>query len=188
MNKKFTIFTLIILAIVAILSIVFVVFIYRDIQKKNEDASLILGSIEQKSVSKEEVNSLVKKNAEAAATEKTINGFFVNKADIVTFVNYMESLGMDSSVEVSVKNVEVVERDKNKISVSLSTRGKYEDTMKLLELLDNAPYYIHITKVFVNREESQTVVATTPTIKGTKVAVVESPMWNGEISFITLSF
>jgi len=188
MNKKLTIFTLVTLTIISILSILLVVFIFRDIEKKNKNTSSFLASIEQKSVSKEEINFLAQKNAEATTAEKIINDLFVNKANIVTFVNYLEILGTDSNIEVTVKNVNVVEKDKNKISVSLLVRGKYEDIMKLLKLLDNAPYYIHITKVFLNKEESQPIATTTLNTKDAKVITVESPMWQGEISFITLSY
>jgi hypothetical protein len=181
MNKKTTIYLLITLVLTSIFSIVCFMYVFRAIESKNEHTSLLLGEIAGKTVNKEDVESFTKRATQIKQVDSDIQSHFVDSKDIAHFVDFLENLGSGAHVDVSVKSVDSVSTDKNTLSVHLSTKGYYSNTIQFVNLLEHSAYYVHITGLSVTQDANTAVDAT-----GKPIIHKGPSTWQGDITFTTL--
>lgn len=154
---------------------------FQAIKGKNEQASFVLSDIQDKMVSKEGMSAVVKKASDLAAIQKNVRSHFIDTNDIAGFVDYLESIGADAGVTLDVQSVDIAPSDKTKVSVHISVKGRYEGIMKTINLLENSPYYVHVTQALVSKSVSTGVDSTG------KPKISTNGSWEGEISFVTIS-
>jgi hypothetical protein len=85
----------------------------------------------------------------------------------------MEKLGAKGNTTLSVKKVEISQKEKNTVLVGVLIRGTFSDVMQTIALIENMPYKIHITSSYVNQQEKQAEIA--------------RPLWQADVSFNILS-
>jgi hypothetical protein len=147
------------------------------IKSKNNYISVAVSTLEKKMNEKENIKFLKDKIAELSDTYEKINGYFVDTASIDTFVVYLEGIGADNNVDLSVKGVDTPRNEKNKISVNLSMKGKFGDIMNVVDILENAPYNITINSLYLNKD----IILPTDTVKE------NISSWQADITFNVLS-
>lgn len=128
------------------------VYLLKVIKNKNNHTSTVLMTLEQKIIEKENISVLEKRMAELGDTSERIGSYLVDPAGIDTFVEYLEKIGANNKVELSVKSVDVPKSEKNKIIVSFYMVGDFSNIIKVISLLENAPYNITITSSYLNKE------------------------------------
>lgn len=185
MNKKFTIYTLVFFSLVTVGSILSSVHLLKNIKRTNQQALSVVEDIESKKLDKNNMNLMAKRVSELAEKQKLLNSYFVNGGDVASFVDYLEGLGSVAGLDIKVKNINQVTTDKNKLMADISVNGKYAGVMRLIGLLENAPYKIHIDTIFLSKGSEPVVIDTEK--KSSKVKVREAPIWQGSISFMVLS-
>lgn len=182
MKKKYINLILIISILVTLSVIATFIFFFKVIQNKNEHTSKVLTVLAEKMTDKKNNETLVKKFSEIEAVNDGINSYFVDQTKMDTFVDYLEKLGSNNNTELSVKNVEVSTRQDNVLLVKVLINGNFTNVMRVIYLLENAPYNISLTQAFVNKEITTTEVD----VKGIRKETGSSS-WQASVSFSILS-
>lgn len=183
MNKKYTIILLIVSFISTVLAACLFVFFMKVIKNKNEHTSIVLTTLEEKMKEKENAKIFAEKIAETKTFQSQINNYFVNPNQIDTFVSYLEDMGNSIGSKVLVNSIEVPTKTKNVISFKLSISGSFNDIMKTITFLENIPYQVNITQVYLNKElEQPNTEEGMPIIKAAGVSA-----WTAGVSFNVLS-
>ncbi|OGJ11994.1 hypothetical protein A2467_01685 [Candidatus Nomurabacteria bacterium RIFOXYC2_FULL_36_8] len=151
-----------------------------------------MATLNNKIAEKENINVLNKKMAELGDVQKRIGSYLVDTSQIDTFVGYLEEMGADNNIDLSVKSVEVPKNEKNKISLSIDIRGSFENILKGISLLENAPYNISVTSLFLNKdmtenESDQNIFLETTPAKTKEVFTPAKSVWQANLSFNVLS-
>lgn len=181
-KRKYTNFILIISILVALLAISSFIFFLKVVENKNKHASGVMVTLSNKMADKEDAELLTKKFTELESTYQNINNYFIDSSKIDTFVDYLEKLGTENKTELTIKNVEVSPKEQNAINFRVLVSGEFSNVMKVIYLLENIPYHITLTQVFINKE-TKTVEED---IKGIKKEKVFSYWW-ADASFSILS-
>lgn len=182
MNKPRTTLVFYMSILTMILAVGAFVFFFKVIKNKNHHTSAVLTTLQNKINRKENIETLEKKIVEVEATREVINSYFVDSNHIDSFINYLEKLGTSVGTELAVKSVEISSSETNTVLGEISIKGSFSDVMKTTALLENIPYQIHITSLYLNKD-IQTV---TTEVKGKKV-VTTSSVWQADIAFKVLS-
>ncbi|HEY5588926.1 MAG TPA: hypothetical protein VIK86_08230 [Candidatus Paceibacterota bacterium] len=188
MKKTKTIFILIFSAITAILSVCLFVFIIKVIENKNTHISAVLSTYQSKLKEKENAVFFKKKTDEIKLLQDSINGYFIDPNKIDTFVNSLEEINLITGADVSVKSIEISQSVKNIISVKLLISGTFEQVVKTISYLENIPYQINITKVYLNKDiKDSTQIKQSIDKTSTLNKVLNMPTWQADVSFNILS-
>lgn len=186
MNKNRTTFILGLSITVMIFSLGALVFLFKIIINKNQHTSATLVALANKMERKKNIDSLTKKNSEVELTQQTVNRYFVDSTKIDSFIDYLEKLGASASTEVKVQNFDIptAKNQSNKtLMVTISSKGTFTNVMRTIELLENAPYKIHITKTTFNLQPK---VTTIDEKTGKPIPDSSTPIWQALISFSIL--
>ncbi|MFA6393234.1 MAG: hypothetical protein WCW54_04085 [Candidatus Paceibacterota bacterium] len=152
MKKNNTNLILIISITSLVLAFSILIYFLNVIRSKNNYISVAVSTLEKKMNEKENIKFLKDKISELSDTYKKINSYFVDTSSIDTFVVYLEGIGTDNNVDLSVKGVDASRNEKNKISVNLSMKGNFSDIMNVVNILENAPYNITINSLYLNKD------------------------------------
>jgi hypothetical protein len=185
MKKNHTILVLIFSILVTILAIGLFVFFLKVIKNKNEHTSVVLMTLEEKMKEKEEAMVFAGKIAEIKSLKDSINNYFLDSNKIDTFVDYLEEIGSNTGSKVSVKSIEIPSKAENIISVKLSVVGTFQEVMETIAYLENIPYQVNITQVYLNKDTGQIVQGNVEVIEQNKIS--EMPIWQADVSFNILS-
>lgn len=188
MKRKKTIIILIFTAIVAITAVYFFVFFLKILDSKNQNITVSLAALQEKLMEKENALLFADKVNEIKSVQETINSHFVDSNKIDTFVSSLEAMGSTIGSNVSVKSIEVPKEPKDTISFELSITGTFDHIMKTVTFLENIPYQVNITKVYLNKNLKQTIDIKQPVGKviiNDKVSGLST--WQADVSFNILS-
>jgi len=174
MKKDHTILILIVSIIITIITVLLFLFLLKVIENKNQHTSAVFKTLEDKMQEKENISVNASKIAELNLIHSSINNYFVDPDKIDMFVGYLEDIGSNIGSSISVESIEVSGKDKNIISVKLSIQGTFQKMMNTISFLENIPYQINITQIYLSKDMKQ--------VKGSK-----TPTWQANVSFNVLS-
>jgi len=183
MKKNNTNINLILSALLAILTICLFIYFLRIIKNKNEHTSAVLSVLEKKMQDKENSVIFSQKITEIKSIESSINNYFLDPNEIDIFVDYLEKIGLNFGSEVVVNNIEIPEKIKDTILFKLSIIGSFDDVMKTTTFLENIPYQINITQIYLNKNTKKI----TPEINKEETEILELPKWQSDIYLSILS-
>ena len=187
-NKTNLILILSIILLLIIISI-FVYFLHV-IKNKNKHISAVNIALQEKITERDNRSVLQKRILELVSTYNKISSYFVDSSSIDKFVEYLENIGNDNGVDLSVKGVDIPKGEKNKISININIDGSFTNVTKVVALLENAPYDISINSLYLNKEIIPTnneAVATTTDTKTKTVTPQVKSQWQANVTFIVLS-
>lgn len=183
-NKTTIIFGLSIF--IALLAIAVLIFFFRIIKNKNQHTSAVLTTLESKITKKADISTLKKKISELEDARADLDSYFVNSSRIDSFINYLEKLGAGTGASLEVKSVEVSTKEENTIIGEISISGSFVDVMQAMILVENIPYKIHVTSIYLNKNTQADSTEVTSKEKG-KEKIIKTPTWQADISFKILS-
>ncbi len=166
---------------IAFVSLGTFIFFFRIIQNKNEHTVAVLTTLANKMVEKKNEKEVREKIAEVTAMRDTLISYFVDPNDINSFITYLEDLGPQTDTKVKIENFDINPKTKNTLSVRMSVNGEFSKVMRIILLLENAPYKIQITRTYLNQQSDSSMV-NTKTLS--KEGVL--PQWHSELSFTIL--
>jgi hypothetical protein len=137
---------------------------------------------------KDDAIIFAEKVAEIKALQVSVNNHFVDPNAIDTFVNYLEDMGSTLGSVTSVKDIQIPDKIKNTVVISLSITGTFNNVMRTITYLENIPYKINITDVYINKnmdESEGDLLGVVKKNKGPVTPVI--PTWQADISFSILS-
>jgi hypothetical protein len=159
----------------------FVVF-FKIIKNKNENTSLTLATLHQKIKEKEDSIIFAERIAEIQTLQNEVASSLINPNNIDKFAGYLEEVGASMGTEVFINNIEVPPKIKNTMIFKISIDGEFQEVMKTIALLENIPYQINLTQVYLNKEIIQ---LTSEEIKSNKVPNTQT--WQANVVFNILS-
>jgi hypothetical protein len=187
MKKSYTNLILIITTIIFLFFVCAFVYFFNVIKNKNRHISAVSIALDKKIADQDNTSVFQSKITELSNTQGVISGYFIDTSKIDTFVEYLEDIGTNNNVDLSVKNVDTPKDEKNKILVNINMSGSFPNIMKVISTLENAPYNIIINSSYLNKE---TPVATDISIGVPKVKEAPkdtSPRWVANITFSILN-
>lgn len=187
MKKSNTNLILITSIILLVIITGFSIYFLNAIRNKNRHISAVLITLKKKIDDKQNVITLQKKMNELLDTNTKIDSYIVDTSRIDLFVGYLESLGISNNVILSVKSVDVLKNEKNKIFLGLSINGTFTNIMRTIVLLENSPYNMTIVSSYVNKDIVVPVDASNGTNKNSGALPVAEPSWQADITFNVLS-
>ena len=167
---------------IALLAIVVFVFFLKIIKNKNQHTSAVLTTLENKITKKANILTLKKKITELEDTRTAIDGYFVNSSRIDSFINYLENLGSSAGSSLEVRSVEISTKEEHTVLGEISIRGSFSDVMQTIALVENIPYQIHVTSIYLNKDTEREAVEAPG-----KEKVLKPLMWQADVSFNILS-
>jgi len=91
--------------------------------------------------------------AEIAGDEKEIQGYFVSEEGVVSFINNIETFGVDGATVKVVSVSKSVPRALPTLLLALSVDGTFDAVMRTVGAIEYAPYAISVLTVGVARGE-----------------------------------
>lgn len=158
------------------------VFFFRAIENKNTHTQAVLSTLENKIAQKSNTDLLAKKIKKVNDVKQSIDDHFVDTSRINTFVDSLEALGVQGGTKLKVTDVSASESDQNNIGVKVTIDGSFANVSQTIALLENIPYHIHITGLYLSKQ----VVPAVLDAKG-KVTTQASVEWQGKVSFVVLT-
>lgn len=183
MKKHLTIPIFIFSILTAIFAVLLFVFFFKVIENKNQHASVVLVTLQEKLKEKEDSIIFSGKVAELKSIQDSINSYFVDSNKIDTFVSYLEGIGLGSVV--SVKSIEIPIKTKNTIAIKVSVTGTFKEVMNTITMLENIPYQVNITQIYLNESQKEVVQDNFKVTTKPKVSKIST--WQADISFNILS-
>jgi hypothetical protein len=165
----------------------FSIYFLNAIRNKNRHISAVVITLKNKIEDKQNANTLQKKMNELLDTNTKIDSYIVDTSRIDLFVGYLEGLGISNNANLSVKTVDVLKSEKNKIFIGLSINGTFTNVMKTIVLLENSPYNMTITSSYVNKDIVEPVDASNGTNKNSGTLPNAEPSWQADITLNVLS-
>lgn len=194
MKKTNSNIILVISALIFIMLIILCVYFYKVIGNKNRHISAVISTLENKMKEKEGINALNARMIELNEMNKKVGNYLANTSQIDTFVEYLEGMGVSNDVELSVKSVEIPKNEKNKIALTIDTKGSFQNILKVIALLENAPYNISITSLYFSKDLSSFLednnadtLSDNKTDKTKEIIVPPKLLWQASLSFTVVS-
>jgi len=147
MNNRHTKIIFYLSIITTLLAVGAFIFLFKIIIDKNEHTSVVQSTLNDKMIKKQNNKELANKLAEIDNTQKTIDSYFVDPTRIDSFVEYLEKLGSPFGALVKVENFEISSGEKNILKVEISSEGTFANMMRIIKLVENAPYQTHVKQV-----------------------------------------
>jgi hypothetical protein len=166
--------------------------LFNSIKKKNiliADASLGSQELEaQKSSVKAIQNVLKGSEAEVALIES----YFVSEDGAVDFIEYLEGLGREALVNLSIQSVEenkdsVRVPEKSELKFKIAVQGSWRSVYRFLHILEKIPYHVDISFVDIKKggADIQFDQGVLP-VEGIK-KVSSDGSWRGDFDFSILT-
>lgn len=168
--------------ILALLSISIFIFFMKVIQNKNTHIQAVYTTLEEKTKEKNQIDTIRKNNDFIKQSQERVNSYFVDTTDISVLINYLESIGDQGGVVLTVDNVETSKTDDKFISVKVSLEGSFSSNIKTIRMLEHIPYKTHFNNIYINKDISEQNQSSI-----NKKIVKPSYLWQTQISFDVLS-
>ncbi len=152
MKQQRTIFILSLSIVFACASLGAFIIVFRMVEHKNQHTSAVEIALAEKIADEEHSAVLSKKIADLQASKNIIDSYFANPSNIDTFVGTLENLGSQFGSLITVNNVEVAPDKQNIMTTEFTVHGSFQEVMRTVSALENAPYQIHIKELNINRE------------------------------------
>jgi Tfp pilus assembly protein PilO len=143
-SKNFILLGLAVIANVAAVSAY--LYVFGGIKEKNEQISRLEDDI---IVKQEQIVEDTSLKATLEQTEKDRNrifSYFVHEEEVADFISTIERLGKSAGTAVEINSVadEKSADDLGSLTLSLLSRGTWQDTINFLAMLENLPYKVTV--------------------------------------------
>ncbi|MBI2120032.1 MAG: hypothetical protein HYT94_00210 [Parcubacteria group bacterium] len=121
--------------------------------KQKETATLYAASNQQES-DQEKIRELEGTLKDTKESRAKLDEYFIQKANTVTFIEYIEQLGKDAGVALTVSSVTDAPKGSVGIQLDFSAAGSFSGLYRLIALVELMPYKIALKKADVQRVET----------------------------------
>lgn len=173
MPLKRTYITFFITLISAIVAVLVFFFVFRIIKHKNEHTGAVLASIQSTIDQKDNISNLQKTVNDTKEKEKLLSSYLVQANFVNEFITFLETEGESVSVPVEILGVNALPDVKNLLTIEMKGVGTFEHVVRLVSLIQNAPYQIKLNHTYINKVIVSSAPAPVPVlVKGKPVPVI----------------
>lgn len=162
------------------------------IKNKNQDTSTLLNNAER-DLKKDEFLRVAKFSLDQNRAEvEKLDTFFVAKDGVPNFIEYIEGLGKESGVALSIGNVSVEPDTKNKddfkeiLRLKVEMLGSWQELFTFLSIIENLPYRVQIDNVSFAVDASEEALFFGGEASTTNSSLSGGNQWKGFIEFTLL--
>lgn len=123
------------------------VFTFVVIRNKNQHASALAQTIKENLDKEENIIEYTKIIEDTKEKHELLKSYIVNQNQIGEFATYLENQGAEVGIEVKISQVALSPTDPNILIVDLEGVGNFQNTIRLLSRVENAPYKVKIVGV-----------------------------------------
>jgi hypothetical protein len=149
LKRTYTIFFTTLIS--AILAILVFFFILRIIKHKNDHSLSVYSTIQAKLDQKDNISTLQKIVADTTEKGAQLSSYLVHPNNIDEFINFLESEGELVSIPIEVISVTAPKDRANHLTLEFKGTGAFDHVMRLVGLIENAPYQITINHTYINK-------------------------------------
>ncbi len=129
-------------------------FWYSAVSSKSAEVAGLQDQITTESENLSRIASARVALAEIAGDEKTIQGYFVSEADVVSFINDLEQRGLAEKAVVHVLSVSKGGSAAHPaLLVALTIKGTFDSVMRTVGDIEYAPYALSISSLSVGKDD-----------------------------------
>ena len=149
-NKKLIIFfAAIILADAA--AVLLWLHLYSEIEKQKASISEIAYNFAFSGANAKNFKLLKNQMDENIGNKKKLDEIFLEKKDVVPFIEYLEKTGKDIGAAVDFSSVKIDDAGKEKPRLQFALKGKFENIFRFIVLLENVRYQIVFDGININK-------------------------------------
>jgi len=142
-SKKF----LILIILLNIGLMVFGTMMFINIKNVNENVSVVKYEIDLNQKREDSLESTLKMLADSAESLDKINSYFVKKDGEAGFIGYVENVGRQAGIALSVDNVSIenskdVSDFKDDMKMRVAVAGEWGRIIRFLGMIENMPFAI----------------------------------------------
>ncbi len=130
---------------------------------------------------KKYTNDLVGSLRQSVNLDREINNYLVDEKNLVIFIEFIESIGKKSNVDLKIVSVAIEEiktgtQKESVLTIKLNGQGKFSDVFYLLQLVESMPNKIIVlsSKVYPTSRSEQ--------------SKVDNGLWQLDLTFRVLGF
>ena len=128
-------------------------FWYAAVSAKSADVAAVQNQIVAATETVSRVAAARAALAEIAGDEAKVRAYFVSEADVVSFINALESLGLSQKAAVSVDSVATGKSSgRSTLMLALSVKGTFDAVMRTVGAIEYAPYDIMVSTLSVGQD------------------------------------
>jgi hypothetical protein len=131
----------------------FVVFGFIKIEKMKKIANSVEQEIVQEKESLQAFESLIKTTSSIKTDSEKINSFYIKRAEVINFINKIESLASTTNTQLSIQRVVDKKMSTNGtlLFIDISAHGSYSNLHYLIRLLEELPYQTEIQNIKLSK-------------------------------------
>lgn len=122
------------------------------IKAQVEETSVLAQELEQKQVERNNLQETLRAVEETEQMRAQLNTYFVNAADVVSFIEQLESLGEETGVAVTISDLR--EETNGGLAFRLEAEGMTATVFHFTELLEHMPLNMTIEQVQLQQTSS----------------------------------
>lgn len=153
MKKKKTLILLIISTLTIIITMAASIFLWFIIKNKNQHSSVVITTIKEKNIDKENASLFLEKFDEIKTLRNHLSLYFVDKNKIDEFVNYLENLNSVTNANIIIKGIDILGENGDQVKINLSIDGSFNEVLKTIKLLENIPYQVDISDLYITKND-----------------------------------
>lgn len=119
-------------------------FLYQGIKSNIGEVQTLSENWQTENLRRDNVKSLASFLETSAPEVSQLEGHFVQKSDVVPFLDAVENLSKETNVKIEVSSVNV-SRDNSSLMVEVKALGSFGDIYKFITMLENFPYELEFT-------------------------------------------
>lgn len=128
-------------------------FWYAAVSAKSADVAAVQNQIVAATETVSRITAARAALAEIAGDEAKVRAYFVSEADVVSFINALESLGLPQKATVSVDSVATGKSGtRPALLLALSVKGTFDAVMRTVGAIEYAPYDIMVSTLSVGQD------------------------------------
>ncbi|MDQ5971710.1 MAG: hypothetical protein QG566_656 [Patescibacteria group bacterium] len=125
-------------------------FAYNVIKHKNQYASALSQTIQEKITNEDNIQEFKKVIKETKEKDELLKSFIVNQQKIDEFAAFLEAQGDIANVPISIRNVEISTTNPSILTVTFDGINTFENIVHLMWVIEHSPYKINIKNVIFN--------------------------------------
>lgn len=166
---------LLLASLVCIATMVGYGFWYATVEAKSTEVALLENQIATKTATAGHIASARASLADIAGDEASMRSYFVPETGVVAFINSLEGQGKKQGTVVNVLSVSTtVVGARPALSFSLTVNGSFDAVMRMVGMIEYAPYDLSLTSLSVQQDGKSSWRADLNLLVGSSASVATS--------------
>lgn len=162
-------------------------YLWAKIIQKTQNIGVLLGEVEALNTEKEIFSAIKGRIEETVLVREKLNGYFIPKDGVVSFLNRIQALGSENRLEFKVDSVVIEDEAEapdsfENVKLNIQAEGAWADIYRFVSLVELMPLRVSADKVDLEVVNNGTQIDSS----SRKKLVSSGSNWRSNISFRVL--